>query len=117
MLNIVSALELALYNGRRPVTGDDLISFESGDPTQFKTFEEFWEAFKSQLAWIIEQAIQLNEYFGLVHQEIMPTTLLSALFEGPMEKGQRPDFRRCPLQFFRRNPYRICRHGGFAFRH
>ena len=88
MLNIVSALELALYNGRRPVTGDDLISFESGDPTQFKTFEEFWEAFKSQLAWIIEQAIQLNEYFGLVHQEIMPTPLLSALFEGPMEKGK-----------------------------
>jgi len=88
LLNIVSALELALYNGRRPVTGDEVISFESGDPTQFKTFEEFWEAFKSQLAWIIERAIQLNEYFGLVHQEIMPTPLLSALFEGPMEKGK-----------------------------
>ncbi len=88
LLNIVSALELALYNGRRPVTGDEVISFESGDPTQFKTFEEFWEAFKSQLAWLIEQAIQLNEYFGLVHQEIMPTPLLSALFEGPMEKGR-----------------------------
>jgi formate C-acetyltransferase len=88
LLNIVSALELALYNGRRPITGDDAVSFESGDPTQFKTFEEFWEAFKRQLEWIIEQAIQLNEYFGLVHQEIMPTPLLSALFKGPIEKGK-----------------------------
>ena len=88
MLNVVSALELALYNGRRPVTGDEVISFESGDPSQFKTFEDFWEAFKRQLEWIIEQAIQLNEYLGLVHQEIMPTPLLSAFFEGPMQKGK-----------------------------
>jgi formate C-acetyltransferase len=88
MLNIVSALELALYNGRRPATGDEVISFESGDPAQFKTFENFWEAFKRQLAWIIAQAIQLNEYLGLVHQEIMPTPLLSALFEGPLQKGK-----------------------------
>ena len=88
MLNLVSALELTLYNGRRPITGDELISFESGDPTQFKTFEDFWETFKRQLEWIIEQAIQLNEYLGLVHQEIMPTPLLSAFFEGPMHKGK-----------------------------
>ena len=85
MLNIVSALELALYNGRRPVTGDEVISFESGE---FKTFEDFWEAFKRQLEWMIAQAIQLNEYLGLVHQEIMPTPLLSALFEGPLHKGK-----------------------------
>lgn len=88
MLNVVSALELALYNGRRPVTGDEVISFESGDPAQFKTFEDFWEAFKRQLEWIIAQAVQLNEYLGLVHQEIMPTPLLSAFFEGPLQKGK-----------------------------
>ncbi|MCX5845126.1 MAG: hypothetical protein NTW12_02010 [Deltaproteobacteria bacterium] len=88
MLNVVSALELTLYNGRRPVTGDEVISFESGDPAQFKSFEDFWEAFKNQLKWLIEQAILLNEYFGLVHQEIMPSPLLSAFFEGPVQKGK-----------------------------
>jgi formate C-acetyltransferase len=88
MLNLVSALELTLYNGRRPVTGDEVISFESGDPAQFKSFEDFWEAFKKQLQWLIEQEIQLNEYFGLVHQEIMPSPLLSAFFEGPVQKGK-----------------------------
>jgi len=88
LLNLVSALELALYNGRRPVISDEVISFESGDPSQFKAFENFWEAFKRQLEWTITQAIQLNEYLGLVHQEIMPAPLLSAFFEGPLQKGK-----------------------------
>lgn len=88
LLNLVSALELALYNGRRPVTGDDLISFESGDPGQFGSFEHFWEAFKQQLRWLIGHAVQLNEYFGTVHQEILPTPLLSAFFEGPLQNGR-----------------------------
>ncbi len=88
MMNLVSALELTLYNGRRPVTGNDVISFESGDPAGFKSFEHLWEAFKSQLKWLIGQAIQLNEYFGAVYQEILPSPLLSAFFEGPMQNGR-----------------------------
>lgn len=87
MFNLVSALELALYNGRRPVTGDELMSIETGDPGKFNSFEEFWEAFKKQLRYLIGQAIELNEYFGSAHQELLPTPLLSAFFEGPMEKG------------------------------
>lgn len=88
MFNLVSALELSLYNGKRPITGDDLIGKATGDPVTFKTFEEFWEAFKNQLRWLIGNAIELNEYFGLVHQERLPTPLLSAFFQGPMESGK-----------------------------
>lgn len=88
MLNLVSVLELALYNGKRPVTGDEQISPETGDPSQFDSFEAFWEAFKSQLKWLAGKAIELNEYFGHVHQEILPSPLLSSFFEGPMEKGK-----------------------------
>jgi len=88
MFNLVSALELALYNGKRPVTGDEQVGLASGDPATFKSFAEFWEAFKSQLQWLIGEAIQLNEYFGHAHQEMLPTPLLSAFFEGPMETGK-----------------------------
>ena len=88
MLNLVSVLELALNNGKRPVTGDEQIGPETGDPLQFKSFEEFWEAFKNQLAWLIGKAIELNEYFGHVYQEILPSPLLSSFFEGPMQKGK-----------------------------
>ncbi|MGA1874138.1 MAG: pyruvate formate lyase family protein [bacterium] len=88
MLNLVAPLELALHNGRRPITGNEQIGPVTGDPSQFTSFDQFWEAFTTQLKWLIEEAIKLNECFGKVHQEIMPTPLLSAFFEGPMEKGQ-----------------------------
>lgn len=88
MFNLVSALELALYNGRRPVTGDDLMSIETGDPTALTHFNEFWEAFKAQVRWLLGKAIELNEAFGRVHQDIFPTPLLSAFFDGPLQKGR-----------------------------
>lgn len=88
IFNLVSALELTLYNGRRPITGDDLITVETGDPSSFHNFEEFWEAFKRQSMWLIGKAIELNEYLGHSHQEMVPTPLLSSFFEGPMENGK-----------------------------
>jgi pyruvate formate-lyase/glycerol dehydratase family glycyl radical enzyme len=88
MLNLVSALELALYNGTRPITGDEQIGPATGAAESFRTFEDFWEAFKTQLRWLIGEAVQLNEMMGRTHQDYLPTPLLSALFEGPMEKGK-----------------------------
>jgi len=88
MFNLVSAMELTLYNGKRPVTGDQLMSIETGDPSSFSAFEEFWEAFKRQLKFLIGNAIELNECFGRAHQELLPTPLLSSFFVGPMESGR-----------------------------
>lgn len=88
MLNLVSVLELTLFNGKKPVIGDERIGPETGNPSAFKNYEEFWEAFKKQFAWLAGKAIELNEYFGLVHQENMPLPLLSSFFEGPMKKGK-----------------------------
>ncbi|MGV1099794.1 pyruvate formate lyase family protein [Thiovibrio sp. JS02] len=88
MLNLVSALELALYNGKRPVTGDEQIGPRTGSAESFKDFNSFWKAFTSQLGWLIGQAIGLNEQMGRIHQQYLPSPLLSALFEGPLSKGR-----------------------------
>lgn len=88
MFNLVSSLELTLYNGKRPITGDEVMSIETGDPASFKTFDEFWKAFQEQVRWMLGKAIELNEALGLSHQEMLPTPLLSAFFDGPMEKGK-----------------------------
>jgi formate C-acetyltransferase len=88
MLNLAAPLELALFNGRRPESGPDLLSFASGDPSSFHSFDAFMTAFESQLRWLIDQAISLNERLGRAHQESCPTPLLSALFEGPLAKGK-----------------------------
>jgi formate C-acetyltransferase len=87
IFNLVSALELALFNGKRPITGDEQTGPATGEPDGFKTFGDFRNAFEKQLEFLIGEAIRLNECLGRVHQEILPTPLLSALFEGPMEKG------------------------------
>ncbi len=88
MFNLYSAMELTLFNGKKFSMGDEQIGPETGDPSGFKTFDEFWEAFKIQLKWLLENAVDLNEKFGKVHQEMLPTPLLSAFFDGPMESGK-----------------------------
>ncbi|MFH1215764.1 MAG: pyruvate formate lyase family protein [Pseudomonadota bacterium] len=87
MLNLAAVMEMALFGGKRPITGDKQIGPSTPLPETLKSFEEFWEVFKTQLDWLVKQAIQLNEYLGDVHQQMMPSPLLSALFEGPMDKG------------------------------
>jgi formate C-acetyltransferase len=88
MLNLVSVLELALYNGKRPVTGDDRIGPASGEPAAFIDYEDFWNAFARQFKWVAGQAIRLNEMLGRVYQDILPSPLLSAFFQGPLDKGR-----------------------------
>lgn len=88
LLNLTSALELTLFNGRHRHTGEKLISKETGAPATFKTFDEFKSAFEEQTRWLVEQATTLNNIFGKTHQDFYPTPILSALFEGPMEKGK-----------------------------
>lgn len=89
LFNLTSALELTLFNGRHRHTGMDLlISKETGDTATFKTFEEFKKAFEGQAQWLVEQSTNLNNIFGKTHQNFYPTPILSALFEGPMDKGK-----------------------------
>lgn len=88
MLNLAAPLEMALFQGKRPITGEEQIGLATPDPATLKSFEGFWEVFKTQLDWLIEKAIDLNEQMGAVHQQMMPSPLLSVFFEGPMDKGK-----------------------------
>ncbi|MEW6520798.1 MAG: pyruvate formate lyase family protein [Thermodesulfobacteriota bacterium] len=88
MLNLAAPLEMALFQGKRPITGEEQIGPQTPDPATLSSFEQFWEVFKTQLDWLIEKAIVLNEEMGRVHQQLMPSPLLSAFFEGPLDKGR-----------------------------
>ncbi len=96
LLNLTSVLELALYNGMHRHTGIDsndpnseqISDEKTGDPRNFKSFDEFKNAFEKQTLWMVEQSTNLNNIYGKAHQDFYPTPILSALFEGPMEKGK-----------------------------
>jgi pyruvate-formate lyase len=95
LLNLTSALELALFNGKHRHTGTDENSPKIGpatgdprDPDAFKKFGQFMAAFERQTRHLIKQATGLNNLFGKVHQRVYPTPILSAFFEGPMKNGK-----------------------------
>ncbi|MBA7617712.1 Trans-4-hydroxy-L-proline dehydratase [subsurface metagenome] len=62
---------------------------ETGDVrTSFPTFEDFLNAYKTQLRYLVEKSIEINNYLGEAHWYIHPTPLLSGFFEGPLEQGK-----------------------------
>jgi pyruvate formate-lyase/glycerol dehydratase family glycyl radical enzyme len=89
LMNLVSALELTLYNGEHRHTGlGKLISERTGEVGSFHSFADVKAAFARQAGWLVDRATRLNDTFGRVHQDVYPTPILSALFEGPMDKGK-----------------------------
>ncbi|MEW6525378.1 MAG: pyruvate formate lyase family protein [Spirochaetota bacterium] len=89
MMNMVAALEMALNNGYHPLTRLD-IGPKTGRPEDgaFKTFDDFFDAFTKQFAFIIDQSIDYNNKLAEAHQYLRPTPLLSAFIEGCLEKGK-----------------------------
>jgi formate C-acetyltransferase len=88
LLNLVAPLEMALNNGVIPLSGEK-VGPETGDVnTAFPTFEDFYNAYKTQLKYLTDKSIEINNYLGIAHQYIKPTPLLSAFYEGPLEKGK-----------------------------
>jgi formate C-acetyltransferase len=89
MMNMVAALEMALNNGTHPLTdwklGPETGSVELDD---FKTFDDFFNAFTSQFKFLIDQSIEYNHMLAEAHQYIRPTPLLSSLIEGCIDKGK-----------------------------
>ena len=89
MMNMVAALEMAMNNGRHPVMnwklGPDTGRIENND---FKTFDDFFQAFTTQFAFIIDKSIEYNHMLAEAHQDLRPTPLLSSLIGGCTTKGR-----------------------------
>ena len=82
-----AALEFALNNGVSRLFPDQKSGLETGDPRQFKSFEEVREAFKKQFALMIEQHTLAGNMDEVKLAEMHPTVFLSALTEDCIEKG------------------------------
>jgi pyruvate formate-lyase/glycerol dehydratase family glycyl radical enzyme len=87
LMNLTTALEMALNRGIHPLTQ------VQGDPhtppaVQMNSFQEFKDALEAQLSWLIDQAVTMNNMLGRTHQKIHPTPMLSAMMEGCLDKGK-----------------------------
>ncbi len=90
LMNLPAALELALFQGKHRLTGEDeqISDIITQDPRTMGSFAEFQEAFKAQLGWLINQAVTLNNNFGRIYQDVHPFPMLSALMEGCLDNGK-----------------------------
>jgi pyruvate formate-lyase/glycerol dehydratase family glycyl radical enzyme len=89
LLNMVASMEMALNNGTHPLmhwnVGPETGSIEHDD---FKTFEDFFNAWAIQQKFLIDQAVNLNNLYGEAHQKYRPTPLLSSLIDGCIDSGK-----------------------------
>lgn len=75
--NLGAAVEYALLNGRSRKYGSQA-SIETGDPRSFRTYEEFLEAVKKQVAWEIRAVVagsHVNDDIGM--ERVCPALSMS----------------------------------------
>lgn len=85
--NIVKVLEVTLNNGLDPRTGKR-IGLETGDPVAFHSFDDLFEAFKTQLNHFIDIKIAGNNIIERLYAESIPAPFLSLLIDDCIATGR-----------------------------
>ena len=86
-LNTPKILEITLNNGIDPETGKRL-GLETGDPRQFKTFEQLYEAWHQQMVYFVNLKLSVNNYIERMFSLYAPATFLSLYIDDCIEKGK-----------------------------
>jgi formate C-acetyltransferase len=97
-LNLLKAVELALTGGKdlvpffNPMTGKEeqirQDGPDTGDATQFRTWDEFYNAYVKQTEYIIAKCAAVYEASESIRAKFFPTPYLSCLVRGCAEKGR-----------------------------
>jgi len=85
--NLPKVLEITLHNGIDPQTGRR-IGLETGEPTEFKTFDAFWAAYEKQLNHFIDIKIRGNNIIERLYAGYMPSPFLSLLIDDCISTGK-----------------------------
>ncbi len=85
-LNVPKILELALNNGMDPISRQQ-IGPQTGEPTEFKDFDELYTAFNRQLIYIVDLKIRVNNYIERMYANYAPAPFLSVVIRDCIAKG------------------------------
>jgi pyruvate formate-lyase/glycerol dehydratase family glycyl radical enzyme len=86
-LNVPKILELALNNGRDPITRQQ-IGPQTGEPTKFDNFDDLYAAFNRQLQYITDLKIRVNNYIERMYANNAPAPFLSVVISDCIANGQ-----------------------------
>jgi len=85
-LNVAKVLELTIFNGFDPVSRREF-PFKTGN-VEDMSFEEFYGAFKTQLAYYLRLHVKGDDILDAIHGKYVPTPFTSAFLKGCIEKGR-----------------------------
>ena len=86
-LNLPKIVELTLYNGYDKVSNQQL-GPKTGDAREFKTYGEFFEAYKKQVEYLVNIKIEGNNIIEKIYAEYMPVPFLSLVTNGCIASGK-----------------------------
>ena len=86
-LNLPKIVELTLYNGYDKVSNQQL-GPKTGDAREFKTYGEFFEAYKKQVEYFVNIKIEGNNIIEKIYAEYMPVPFLSLVTNGCIASGK-----------------------------
>jgi trans-4-hydroxy-L-proline dehydratase len=86
-LNVPKILELALNNGYDPVS-KQILGVKSGNPREFKYFDELYHAFIRQLEYIVDLKIRVNNYIERMFAVNSPAPFLSVVIGDCIANGK-----------------------------
>lgn len=89
-INLAKVLELALYDGIDPKTGEQLCPGD-GDLSTFKSFDEVMGAFKKQIEFYLKHSVMLDNLNELAHEELVPNAFVSAMIQDCIKRGKSLD--------------------------
>ncbi len=79
-LNPTKVLELTLHNGRSLMTGKKL-GIPTGDPAEFRDFEELFDAYSRQMRYIASVNLQEAQIASDVQKRLVPCPFTSSLLD------------------------------------
>ncbi|MBO4941369.1 MAG: glycyl radical protein [Clostridia bacterium] len=83
--NMCRPLELVFSNG---VDEGKQISIETGDISKMTTFDEFYDAYKAQMEYMISLMVDADNAIDLAHAQRAPLPFLSSMIEDCIGRGK-----------------------------
>ena len=83
--NMCRPLEMVFSNG---VDGGKQVGLQTGDVASFKTFDEFYDAYKAQMEYFIGLMVNADNAIDLAHAARAPLPFLSGMIEDCIGKGK-----------------------------
>ena len=86
-INMGAMVEFALNDGKSRITGEQ-VSVHTGDPRDFKTFDDFFDAVKKHIDFAVDAITSANQLLDYLSMNYRPVPVLSLGFPHCMEAGR-----------------------------